>query len=47
MDVIGAKSAGIPVIWLNRRDKKVSTRDVLPDYVIRDLDELFVLIDGL
>jgi FMN phosphatase YigB (HAD superfamily) len=47
MDVIGAKSAGIPVIWLNRRDKKVSTREILPDYVIRDLNDLFVFIDGL
>jgi HAD superfamily hydrolase (TIGR01549 family) len=46
MDVIGAKSAGIPVIWLNRRGKKVTTTDILPDYVIRDLDELSVLIDG-
>ena len=47
IDVIGAKSAGIPVMWLNRRDKKVSTGEILPDNVIRDLNELFVFIDGL
>jgi putative hydrolase of the HAD superfamily len=36
-DVQGAKSAGIPVLWINRKNRKLRKRDVKPDYVSPDL----------
>jgi len=36
-DVVGAKSAKIPVLWINRKNKKLSKTDDEPDYITPDL----------
>ncbi len=39
-DVCGAKSLGIPVLWINRKKKQVSYVDEAPDYISTDLTGL-------
>lgn len=39
-DVCGAKQQGIPVLWVNRKKKAVSSADLAPDYVSTDLTGL-------
>ena len=36
-DVVGGKSAKIPVLWINRKNKNLSKTDVQPDYISHDL----------
>lgn len=40
IDVVGAKAAGIPVVWVNRRNKQLAAGDATPDYEIGDLSGL-------
>ena len=43
-DVEGAKSIGIPVLWVNRKQREISRMDKVPDYVVNDLIGLLDLI---
>lgn len=45
-DVCGAKSLGIPVLWINRKKKQVSYVDEAPDYISTDLTELLNILEG-
>jgi 2-haloacid dehalogenase/putative hydrolase of the HAD superfamily len=36
-DVAGARALGIPVVWVNRENKDLSSTDVMPDYTVNDL----------
>jgi 2-haloacid dehalogenase/putative hydrolase of the HAD superfamily len=42
-DVQGARSAGIPVLWINRRERLIPEGAVEPDYVSHDLAALLDL----
>ncbi|ALS27932.1 haloacid dehalogenase [Paenibacillus sp. 32O-W] len=42
-DIKGANAAGITSVWINR-DNKVPADDVVPDYEIRNLEELLPLL---
>jgi putative hydrolase of the HAD superfamily len=44
-DILGAKRAGIKSVWINRHDKE--RNEVIPDYEIKQLSELFTIIDDL
>jgi FMN phosphatase YigB (HAD superfamily) len=39
-DVLGAKSAGIPVFWINRKKKKLNPEDIAPEFVSHTLNEV-------
>jgi 2-haloacid dehalogenase/putative hydrolase of the HAD superfamily len=43
-DVEGAQSLGIPVLWINRKQREISHTDKVPDYVSTDLTGLLDLI---
>jgi len=43
-DVSGAKEQGIPVLWVNRKRRVVSNRDLTPDYVSIDLKGLLDIL---
>ncbi|MCW4038612.1 MAG: HAD family hydrolase [Candidatus Bathyarchaeota archaeon] len=43
-DVQGAKTAGIPCVWLNRNNMPLKPSDPHPDYEIHDLEELLGII---
>ena len=45
-DVYGAKSMKIPVLWINRRGKSVSSSDIAPDFVANDLTGLLNILSG-
>jgi FMN phosphatase YigB (HAD superfamily) len=36
-DVLGAKAASIPVLWINRKNRVLGRKDEAPDYVSSDL----------
>jgi FMN phosphatase YigB (HAD superfamily) len=40
IDVVVAKAAGIPVVWVNRRNKQLAAGDATPDYEIGGLSGL-------
>ncbi|WP_099157485.1 HAD family hydrolase [Virgibacillus ndiopensis] len=42
-DILGAARAGITSVWVNRNGKKVN--EVVPDYEIASLEELFSIVD--
>jgi FMN phosphatase YigB (HAD superfamily) len=44
IDVIGAKSAGINVAWVNKKNKRLSAGDVAPDYVVGNLIGLLDIV---
>jgi putative hydrolase of the HAD superfamily len=44
-DILGAKRAGIKSVWINRHEKE--RNEVVPDYEISRLDELFTILDHL
>jgi len=37
-DILGAKAAGIPTLWVNRKKKKLNPEDVAPDFVSHTLN---------
>ncbi|UCB42569.1 MAG: HAD family hydrolase [Dehalococcoidales bacterium] len=43
-DVEGAQSLGIPVLWINRKQRELSSVDKAPDYVSADLTGLLDLV---
>jgi len=43
-DACGAKSFGFPVFWINRTEAPVDELGVVPDYIIKSLDELPALV---
>jgi len=43
-DVRGAKRQGIPVLWVNRKRKAVSSVDLAPDYISTDLTGLLNIL---
>lgn len=44
-DVRGAKSQGIPVLWINRRKRQPPTGDAAPDYEATDLRGLLSFVN--
>ncbi|MFJ7745390.1 HAD family hydrolase [Peribacillus sp. NPDC097295] len=44
-DILGATRAGIQSVWINRHDK--DRNEVKPTYEIKDLEELFPILDKL
>lgn len=44
-DILGAKRAGIKSVWINRHEKE--RNEVVPDYEISQLEELFTILDSL
>jgi putative hydrolase of the HAD superfamily len=44
-DILGASRTGIPSVWINRHDKE--RNEVTPDYEIKQLDELFGILETL
>lgn len=44
-DILGANRAGIKTVWINRHDK--DRNEVIPTYEIKNLGELFPIIDEL
>jgi len=44
-DVRGAKNQGMPVLWVNRKEKPVPSIDVSADYVSVDLTGLLTILD--
>jgi putative hydrolase of the HAD superfamily len=44
-DILGAKRAGIKSVWINRHNKE--RNEVIPDYEIKHLSELFPILDDL
>ena len=44
-DVCGAKSLGIPVLWINREKKQISCVDEAPEYISTDLTGLLNLLE--
>lgn len=45
-DVLGAKNAGVPSVWLNR-DGVENRTDVIPDFEIQTLAELAPILSGI
>jgi 2-haloacid dehalogenase/putative hydrolase of the HAD superfamily len=45
IDVIGAKAAGVPVVWVNKEDKRLKADDISPDYVVGDLSGLLDIVE--
>ena len=45
-DVRGAKSQGIPVLWINRRNRNAPDGQEAPDYAARDLTGLLDVLRG-
>jgi len=45
-DVCGAKRQGIPVLWVNRKRRVVSSADEAPDYMSTDLTGLLGILEG-
>ena len=45
-DVRGARSLGIPVLWVNRKDRRAPDGADAPDYVSTDLRGLFDILQG-
>ncbi|MGB7293588.1 MAG: HAD family hydrolase [Thermodesulfobacteriota bacterium] len=43
-DVVGAKSVGIDVVWINRKDEKVYDQKYRPNHTVSKLTELINLI---
>lgn len=43
-DVEGAQSLGIPVLWINRKQRDISHTDKVPDYISTDMTGLLDLI---
>lgn len=43
-DILGGKQFGIRVIWMNRTDERLQANIPIPDYEIRDLEELLVIL---
>ncbi|HEY31676.1 MAG TPA: HAD family hydrolase [Dehalococcoidia bacterium] len=44
-DVEGAQCLGIPVLWINRKQREISHADKVPEYVSTDLTGLLDLIE--
>ncbi|MFX3623460.1 MAG: HAD family hydrolase [Ectobacillus sp.] len=44
-DILGASRAGIKSVWINRHNKE--RNEVLPDYEIRHLEELYPILNSL
>lgn len=44
-DILGASRAGIKSVWVNRHNKE--RNEVIPDYEIDHLSDLFVILDSL
>jgi len=44
-DVRGAKGQGMPVLWINRKEKAVPSIDVSADYVSADLTGLLTILE--
>lgn len=44
-DILGASRVGMKSVWINREKKE--RNEVVPDYEIRQLDELFEVLDNL
>lgn len=44
-DILGANRAGIKSVWINRHDKE--RKEVVPTYEIKDLQELYLVLDEL
>jgi len=44
-DILGATRAGIQSVWINRTNKE--RNEVVPNYEIKQLDELFIILDSL
>jgi len=45
-DIHGAKSMKIPVLWINRKGRSVSSGDIAPDFVANDLTGLLNILSG-
>jgi 2-haloacid dehalogenase/putative hydrolase of the HAD superfamily len=43
-DVQGAKNMSIPVLWINRKKRDISSRPEKPDYISTDLTEILDII---
>lgn len=46
-DIVGAKSVGIPVVWVNRKKEKLQEGVPKPDYEVRDLTGLLEILGKL
>ena len=46
-DVGGARAAGLATAWMNRAGGRWPAAAAAPDHVVRDLDELAALVEGL
>jgi putative hydrolase of the HAD superfamily len=44
-DILGASRVGIKSVWINRHDKE--RNEVIPDYEIKELEELFGILENL
>jgi putative hydrolase of the HAD superfamily len=44
-DILGASRVGMKSVWINRQDKE--RRDVVPDFEIKHLEELFPILESL
>lgn len=44
-DILGATRVGMRSVWINRHDKE--RNEVIPDYEIKELEELFGILDQL
>lgn len=45
-DIKGALSVGMKAVWINRREQNRSS-EIIPDYEIKELNELFPIIESL
>lgn len=44
-DVQGAKALGIPVLWINRKERVLLSKDILRDYISTDLTGILNVLE--
>jgi len=44
-DVLGAKAAAIPVLWINRKHRRLNPTDIAPESVAHDLSGVLEYIE--
>jgi FMN phosphatase YigB (HAD superfamily) len=44
-DIVGAKAAGLKVIWVNRADEPLEDHGYVPDWEVRDFFEVAELLE--
>ena len=45
-DILGASYVGIPSVWINRDNHEIGEDIIKPTYEIKNLEELFSILDG-